>query len=99
MWLSWAMDWPNFLATSLLDCDSYRLAQFLAANCAAIPRCLRPMTDGIAIYADATADTIAAVVPGSTPHSLVHHFPLQLLIAKAGLLAALLGLIWVAKAY
>jgi hypothetical protein len=72
MWLCWVMDWPRFVATNLLRCDSYWPRHFLAHNYADLPRRLLPTQSGVVTYTGATPSVVAAHIPGVEPQRLVH---------------------------
>jgi hypothetical protein len=93
-WLAYAMGWPMFMATLILNRNTFWVQQFQAKGILRRPRKLAPRQVSRQLYTDATPQTAAAVYIG-TP-KMAYVFPLQppRAIAWAEMLAGLEGVIW-----
>jgi hypothetical protein len=91
-WLAWAMGWPRFLATTILQRAVYWLQRLHQRKVLAQPRLLRTPLKSRILYTDATPSQAAALAPGDTPWTFSRHYEDVRPIAFAEMAAAIIGL-------
>jgi hypothetical protein len=92
-WISWAMSWPQFLATHIRDRSTYWLRVLDEHRLFHQPRAMILPKVRIQLYTDATPTSIAAITPPPTSAFYRRLEPPQP-IAVAEMAAALVGLHW-----
>jgi hypothetical protein len=70
-WLASAMGWPAFLATLIPLRVVYWVSRQSQHTLLTHPRLMRPPHRSILLYTDATPTSVAAIVPGNPPRSMV----------------------------
>jgi hypothetical protein len=66
-WLAWALNWPMFAATHILQCNTYWLRRMHTNRLLQQPRKLVPARNSIMVYTDATPNTTGILWPGPPP--------------------------------
>jgi hypothetical protein len=91
-WLTWAMDWPRFLAMAILQRETFWIRFLHQAGILHHPRLQRSPLRSRLLYTDATPSSIAAVAPGPPAWSMVRYYEDRRPIAFAEMAAAIVGL-------
>jgi hypothetical protein len=92
-WLAWAMNWPMFAASHLLQKDSCWIRWLHRNGLLQYPRKLAPPLASVMVYADATPTTIGVYWPGPPARYLYKSYEDTKPIAYAEMAAALVALI------
>jgi hypothetical protein len=96
-WLAWAMNWPMFSATLLLQRDPYWVKWLFRNGLLQQPRKLSPPLRSVLVYTDATPSSIGIYWPGPSERSMYRQYEDQRPNAFAETAAALVGLIHTAN--
>jgi hypothetical protein len=96
-WLAWGMAWPMFIATLIMQRDTYWTRWMLRNQLLQQPRKLAAPTRSTLVYADATPSTIGVYWPGPPPRYVYRQYSDARPIAFAEIAAALVALIHTAK--
>jgi hypothetical protein len=97
-WLAWAMNWPTFMATHLLQREPYWLLWAYNRGILHRPRTMGISARSILLYTDATPWSFGVHVASSPPQQIHQAFTDQIPIAAAEIAAALFSLNWVTAA-
>jgi hypothetical protein len=96
-WLAWAMNWPTFIATHLLQCETYWIRWCLSKGLLDRPRQLAPQLRSLLVYTDATPTSIGVYLNTHPPQRIFQPFTDAQPIAVAEMAAALFALIWLGQ--
>jgi hypothetical protein len=91
-WLAWAMGWPTFMATHLLQPEPYWLLWAYNRGLLHRPRTMGTPARSILVYTDATPQSFGVHVASTPPQQ---PFSDRIPIAEAEIAAALFALNWV----
>jgi hypothetical protein len=93
-WLAHAMGWPMFLATLILNRNTYWIRKFQVTRTLHQPRKLAPRLQSRQLHTDATPHAAAAVFVGPPKMAFTFPFLEPRAIAWAEMTAAIEGIIW-----
>jgi hypothetical protein len=93
-WLTYAMGWPQFLATMIYHRSGYWIQTFHRRGFLQRPRRLQPPLLSRQLYTDATPTSSAAVFLGPPRMEIAQQYTDSRPIAFAEMAAALWGLLW-----
>jgi hypothetical protein len=93
--LAWAMNWPTFMATHLLQRETYWLTWAYNRGLLHRPRTMETVSRSILIYVDATPSSFGVHVATSPLQQVFQQFTDRIPIARAEIAAALFALNWV----
>jgi len=93
-WLAWAMNWPTFMATHLLQQETYWLTWAFNRGLLHRPRTMGIIRRSILIYTDATPTSFGVHVATTPPQQIHQQFTNRIPIARAEIAAALFALNW-----
>jgi hypothetical protein len=96
-WLCWAMNWPMFIATLILQRDTYWARWMFRNKLLQQPRKLQPPLRSQMVYTDATPSSIGVLWPELLRRYLHRSYNGRKPIAFAELAAALVGLVHTAN--
>jgi hypothetical protein len=96
-WLAWAMNWPTFIATHLLQRETYWLRWCLDRRLLHRPRPLAPQHRSLLVYTDATPTSLGVYINTQPPQTIYQPFTNEQSIAVAEIAAALFALIWIGR--
>jgi hypothetical protein len=94
-WLCFAMGWPAFIATTILQRSVYWARYWITSGLIHNPRQLQPQLRSIRLYTDATPYSTAAMTPGPPRLAMVQRYTDPRLLAYAEMAAAIQGLHWI----
>jgi hypothetical protein len=94
-WLTWAMNWPTFIATHLLNRETFWLTWTFNKGLLHRPRQMGTIARSILIYTDATPSSFGVHVASHLPQQVYQRFTDSIPIARAEIAAALFALNWV----
>jgi hypothetical protein len=96
-WLAWAMNWPTFIATHLLQRETYWIHWCLSRGLLDRPRPIAPQLRSLLVYTDATPTSIGVYLDTRPPQQVFQPFQDAQPIAVAEMAAALFALIWIGQ--
>jgi hypothetical protein len=96
-WLAWAMNWPTFIATHLLQRETYWIRWCLSRGLLDRPRPIAPQLRSLLVYTDATPTSIGVHLDARPPQQVFQPFQDEQPIAVAEMAAALFALIWLGQ--
>jgi len=93
-WLVWAMGWPTFVATHILQRETFWLQWMDRHQLLTKPRTLGIRARSLMVYVDATPSSFGVYVASRPPQRIYQPFTDQVPIAVAEMTTAILTLIW-----
>jgi hypothetical protein len=93
-WLAWAMNWPTFMATHILQRETFWLQWADRHSLLSKPRTLGIQARSLLDYVDATPSSFGVYVQSTPPQTIYQPFTDEIPIAVAELAAALFTLVW-----
>jgi hypothetical protein len=93
-WLVWAMGWPTFVATHILQRETLWLQWMDRNQLLNKPRTLGIRARSLLVYVDTTPSSFGVYVASRPPQRIYQPFTDQVPIAVAEMTTAILTLIW-----